>query len=339
MTQMKSEIRQIPDVIDNLLVHGTADIQSAAAQLREHDPSFIITIGRGTSDHAAHLFKYAAELMLKRPVASVGPSISSIYDVDLIAENSVALAISQSGASPDIVDITRSLAAQIPTLSITNAPDSPLAQASTLNLDMRAGPELAVAATKTFVASCVTTLMLLAEWAENDELRAALRNLPHDTNKAMPLRWENLLGALQPRNSLYMSGRGASYALAHEAALKCKETCRIHAEAYSSAELLHGPSEIINDDFPVVFFTASDKAQKSVSETAEELSKRSKNIFITGGEQVGEAQSLPIVRTQHFLTDIITTAVSYYNFIEELSRLRGLNPDSPATLSKVTLTK
>lgn len=338
MTLMRSEIDQIPDVIEKILSDGAPHIRAAAESLKNADPDYLITVARGTSDHAALFFKYASELILRKPVVTIGPSVASIYGVELELRNAACVAISQSGASPDIISLTRSIGQQVPTVSITNNTASPLAEISAIPLDMLAGPEHAVAATKTFVASCVTLLCLLAEWSDDDALKSALSALPEAAQRAANIRWDSLLTSLSGQSGGYIVGRGPSYAIAHEAALKCKETCGIHTEAYSAAELLHGPSEIIKGDFPVLFLTASDCAELSTIQTAQIVAKRSRNIFVASNASMEGATCLNVERTPHSLTDSIVNAISYYAFVEELSLLVGLNPDKPSSLSKVTMT-
>ena len=263
-THMYREIREIPDAIRRLLNEGREGIEVAADDLRRSAPHFISTVARGSSDHAATYFKYAAELTLGLPVASIGPSIASIYGTELQLGHSACIAISQSGQSPDIVEMTQSAAKQgALTVAITNETSSPLAQACKHNIPIHAGTERSVAATKTFVTSAVAGLALLAHWKQDKPLIAAIDQLPEHLENAVTYDWPTLRHALDDRESLFVLGRGPSYAMSNEAALKFKETCQIHAESYSSAEVLHGPVSIVEPGYPVLVLASRDASEGS----------------------------------------------------------------------------
>lgn len=178
-SKMRQEILEIPEAVSRLLVQGAPEIRATAARLRDHDPAFAISIARGSSDHACSYFKYASEILAGIPVCSVGPSVASIYKAPLKLKNSFSLAVSQSGKSPDIVEMARAARRDGAfSIALTNNPQSDLARVSAETIDIHAGPELSVAATKTFVNSVVASLILLAEWRQDDALKAALSDLP-----------------------------------------------------------------------------------------------------------------------------------------------------------------
>ncbi len=337
-THMRREICEIPDVTRRLLNDGRADIEAAAAQLRDHDPEMLITVARGSSDHAATYFKYACELLLGVPVASVGPSISSIYGAKLRLPRSASIGISQSGKSPDIVSMCRSTKEQgALAFAITNDPRSPLAEESNVTLPIHAGPEKSVAATKTFVATIVAELALLAHWSRDTGLLSALNALPAHFERALNHDWPDLRAALCNKNALFTIGRGPAYAIALEAALKFKETCQIQAEAYSSAEILHGPVSVIGPDYPVLALVARDAGEDSIVETCDDLSKQGADVFATS-KRVRHSRQLGFEASTHPLTDPLVLVVSFYAFIEKLAKERGINPDTPRNLQKVTKT-
>lgn len=336
---MRQEIDQIPAVAASLLSSSADAIREAAAALRARDPAVVVTIARGSSDHAAHFLKYAVELELGIPVASIGPSLSSIYGAPLKLARAAALAVSQSGASPDIVSLAQSAkAGGALSVALVNTVPSPLAEAASITLDIKAGPEIAVAATKSFVNSIVAGLAIIAAWKQDASLTAAVAELPRQFEKALALDWGMLVEALAGADSLYMLGRGPSLAIASEAALKCKETCELHAEAYSSAEVLHGPVSLVADAFPVIAFAARDKAEASVADTASKLVAKKAAIYLTSASGRGPAV-LPFIETGHPLTDALCLIIPYYGMVEALSRRRGFNPDKPAALQKVTETR
>lgn len=336
-TQMHREVREIPSAVERLLGHGGDAVRTAAERAREADPRYFISIARGSSDHAASYLKYASELLLRRPMASVGPSISSIYGVELDARDAVGIAVSQSGQSPDIVRLTEALGKSgALTVAITNDGGSRLAYAANATLPIHAGPELSVAATKTFVTSLVAGLWFLAELQQNAALISAIRALPSVLDQATLCDWSDAVAAIDGR-SLFTIGRGPSWAISNEAALKFKETCLIHAESYSSAEVLHGPVSIVGEGFPVIAFAACDKAEENVAKTADALADKGAQVFAVTNK-VRRATSLPHVRTNHWLCDPIAAIVSFYAMVETVALARGINPDKPRHLNKVTET-
>ena len=207
-SQMRQEIEEIPEAVARLLDDGGAQIRAAAADLRKTNPRFLVSVARGSSDHAATYLKYISELLVGIPVASVGPSVASVYDRPLKLAESACISISQSGKSPDIVRMTRMAATQgALTLAVTNNADSELSGSSTHALNMHAGQERSVAATKTFVTSLVVVLWLIAEWTENKPVTAALKDLPETLHKAVHVDWSALTDHLVARNARHPGTR------------------------------------------------------------------------------------------------------------------------------------
>lgn len=338
-SMMRAEIEEIPEAIDRLLADSDAELSEAAAAIARTDPALFCTIARGSSDHAATYLKYAIELLARIPVASVGPSIASIYGVTLSTQRCVCLTISQSGQSPDIVASAESLTAGgALSIAITNDRSSPLAHACDKTVDIKAGPEKSVAATKTFVTSIVSGLALLAKWRGDSSLIDALARLPDQAHAAVNVDWGSALETVATEaQSMFVLGRGPSLAIANEAALKFKETCRIQAEPFSTAEVLHGPVSIVSADYPILALIARDRAEQPTCQVADEIASRGANVFATSAN-VSSAASLPFVGSGHPLTDPLLLIVSFYTFIEKLARVRGLDPDAPRHLNKVTET-
>ncbi|SMX23677.1 SIS domain-containing protein [Boseongicola aestuarii] len=337
-TQMRREVLEIPSAVDRLLRNGGDDIKAAADAIRAQDPSFMVSVARGSSDHVATYLKYASELLMGTPIASIGPSIASIYKRQLNLKGAVCLSVSQSGKSPDIVEMARmARAGGALSVAMTNHPDSPLAQVADHALNLHAGPELSVAATKTFVNSTVAGIWLLAEWAEDAALLAAIHNLPEKLESAVLIDWPAVREALEGRNSIYCLGRGPAYAISNEAALKFKETCQIHAESYSSAEVLHGPVSIVDGGFPVIALASADEAEGALASVADEIASKGATVFATT-EKVSKASALEVTRTGHALTDPISLIASFYAMVERTAASRGINPDAPRHLKKVTET-
>ncbi len=339
MTHMAAEIGEIPDAVARLLGKGQEQIARAAQTLRRRSPSLIVTVARGSSDHAATFLKYAIELNAGVPVASLGPSIASVYGGRLKLENAALLAISQSGASPDIIAATK-MGGQNGALcmALTNQERSPLAQECTFPVDIMAGPEHSVAATKSFVSSIVAGLLLLAGWQDDKALAAALDAFPRHARAALECDWSALGDVLEPDASLYVLGRGPGWAIANEAALKFKETCGLHAEAYSAAEVMHGPMALVEKGFPLLTLCARDATRQSSIAASERLAEAGAAAFITArGARL--SREIGFVETGHPLTDALCLVIPFYVFVERQARALGLNPDRPPLLRKVTRTR
>lgn len=335
---MRREILEIPDAVERLLTLGTADIERAAQDMAAQNPGFLATVARGSSDHVATYLKYASELLMGVPVASLAPSVASIYHAPLKLKGSTCISVSQSGQSPDIVEMARAAGqGGALTVAITNHPGSPLAQASAHCLNIHAGAETSVAATKTFVTSLVAGLLLIAHWKSDRELVPAIGQLPKHLAQATLIDWPDVQDALKGWNSLYTLGRGPVFAISNEAALKFKETARIHAESYSSAEVLHGPVSIVEPGFPVLCFAASDAAEAKLVEVADQVAAKGASVFVTSNNAT-QATPIDHIRTSHPLTDPIALIVSFYAMVEKIAVARGLDPDTPRHLNKVTET-
>jgi glucosamine--fructose-6-phosphate aminotransferase (isomerizing) len=335
---MLREIAEIPEATQRLLEKSESALAEAGAALAALDPAFLTTVARGSSDHAAAFLKYAVELAAGVPVASLGPSIASIYGARLKLAKSASISISQSGKSPDIVAMANSVReGGALAIAITNTAGSPLAKASDHAIDIRASVEKSVAATKTFVASAVAGLAILGHWIGDATLLAALKELPEHFSRAIACDWMDVAGALGKANSLFILGRGPSAAIANEAALKFKETSGMHAEAYSAAEVMHGPMALVGKGFPVLALAARDKSEASMIDAANQLADKGGAVFVTS-QLTTRATPLPFAATGHPLTDPLALIVSFYGFIEAFARHRGLNPDEPRHLRKVTET-
>lgn len=337
-THMRREILEIPDTVETLLAQGAPAINAAAQALQTANPAFVMSIARGSSDHAATYFKYATELTAGLPVASVGPSVVSIYERTVQLSRGACLAISQSGKSPDIVRMAKMATTQgALSIALTNHVDSDLAKVSTHAVDLHAGIEQSVAATKTFVTSAVSAVWLLAQWQQDRALLRALKDLPGVLNTAAQMDWSALGSEIESSHSLFCLGRGPALAISNEAALKFKETCQLHAESYSSAEVLHGPVSIVDRGFPVIALAAADQAEASLVDVVDQLAVKGAKAFVTSDKPL-HARSLPCARTSHPLLDPISLIVSFYAMVEQVARARGVNPDVPRHLKKVTET-
>jgi len=332
MTLMAQEIAEAPEAMARMLVAIKPQLPELK-RLFARNPSHLVTIARGSSDHAAGYFSYLSELLLGLPCASVGPSVASIYGARMRLRDCIVIAISQSGAGPDLLAFgAEARRAGVPVVAITNGADTPLARAADIALDLCAGPERSVAATKTFITSAALAARIVAEWAGDATLLRALEGLPEALAKAAALRWQPLEAALIPARAAYVLGRGPSLPMAGEAALKLKETSGLHAEAFSSAEVIHGPMELVGPGFPVLMLAPDDAAAPTNAATAERLRAAGADVHVAG------AGGLAFARTGHALLDPISLITTFYGSAERIARARGRNPDSPRLLSKVTRT-
>jgi len=337
-SHMAREVAEIPQASRRFLMESRGALQAAAVAMRGVDPGLIVTVARGSSDHAATYLKYAVELLAGVPVASVGPSVASVYGRSLRLGGSACIGISQSGRSPDIVEMMRAAGVGgALSVAITNFADSPMAGVSAHCLPLQAGVEQSVAATKTFVTSVVAGLALVAEWQQDHALLSAIETIPDAFSAALMLDWSPLAARMARAQHGYVLGRGPAFAIANECALKLKETCGLHAEAYSAAEVLHGPSAIVQANFPVLALAVEDAAQAGVVQTAERLAAQGADVFVTGTDAKG-CVTLPAVGGLHPLVAPLVLAVAFYGFVEALARRRGFDPDTPPHLRKVTET-
>ncbi|ODT05788.1 MAG: aminotransferase [Kaistia sp. SCN 65-12] len=337
-TLMRAEIDEAPAAVRRLLDQSRDAIAEAGARLRAVDPKVIVTVARGSSDHASAFFKYACEITTGVPVASLGPSIASIFGAPLRLEGSAAIAISQSGKSPDLLAmIEAAKKGGAATMALVNVEDAPLASLADVFVPLRAGPEKSVASTKSYITSVVAGLAILAAWREDKALQAAIAALPDRLDAALECDWSEARDTVVGAASLYTLGRGPGFAIAQEAALKLKETSILHAEAYSGAELQHGPVSLVDENFPLLAFIPDDAAAPSMVATVSALHARGAKVFTATAAAI-PGPRLPVAPTGHAMTDPISIALSFYRFAETVAVARGYNPDKPRGLNKVTQT-
>jgi glucosamine--fructose-6-phosphate aminotransferase (isomerizing) len=333
-TFMAREIDETPGALQRQQRANESTLAKLADRLRQAPPSVVVTCARGSSDHAATYGKYVIETLLGVPVASAAPSVASLYDSPLQARGALLLAVSQSGRSPDLlatVDAYRTAGAHV--VALVNDADSPLAEAADTLLPLHAGPELAVAATKSCIAAMSGMAAIAAAWSGDEALNNALPMLPRMIERAVTLDWSAAVDVLRPAKQMFVLGRGYSFGIAQEAALKLKETCAIQAEPFSSAEVRHGPMRVIDKGFPVLAFATSDMAGADVASTAREFGEWGAIPLVAG-----QGGALPII-TGYPALEPIAMLASFYRLAEQLSLALGMDPDAPPGLAKVTKTR
>lgn len=337
-TLMAQEIAEAPAAAARFFDREGAALAQVGAHLARLGPPVVVTCARGSSDHASAYFKYLVEILTGTPVASLGPSLASIYKAPLRLKGAAVVSVSQSGRSPDIVELQMAArAAGAYAIAVVNDAHSPLAAGADCVLDLHAGPERSVAATKSFLASAAALAGLAASWSGDAALAKAVRDLPQAFARARDADWSAPLADLAAAPSAYVVARGPAWPLAGEAALKLKETAMLHAEAFSGAEVMHGPLQLVEPGFPVIAFRPGDAAHAAMGVTLERLEALGAKLWVA---QDGPAASgrLPCVSAGHPLLDPLPMLLSFYGLAEATARARGHDPDAPSRLRKVTET-
>jgi glucosamine--fructose-6-phosphate aminotransferase (isomerizing) len=332
---MAAEIAEQPDILAGLLA-SPEEILNAGARIAAAKPRFVLIAARSTSDHAALYAKYLAEVRMQLPVGLVSPSALTVYGAAPDMTDVLFVAVSQSGSSPDLVDsLTVARERGALSLAVTNAWDSPLAHAAEIAVDVLAGAEHAVAATKTYTAELLALHLLLAgEHAARDAApvpEAAARTLALTSDE----RLAQLATPFRSTERVVLTARGYSYATAREAALKLMETSYLSAHAFSGADLLHGPLALIDRSVPVIAITSPGKGGDAMQPVLERLAELDAPIL-----RVGVEDGLPIASdgiVEHLLP--ILEIMPLQRWAWRLALDRGVDPDRPRGLSKVTQTR
>lgn len=358
---MRVEALEAPAVAARLLAADAELYAALVASLQQDDPQAVLTVARGSSDHAAQHLGYLVMARLGRLVTSLPMSVVTLYASRLRCQGLVSLALSQSGQSPDLVAPSQYFSdGGARTVALVNDVQSPLAQACQWVLPLHAGAETSVAATKSFIAQLVAGARLVALWEQalgrqEGALLPALAGLPAALVQAAQQDWTAALPALVPAQRLFVIGRGTGLAVAQEAALKLKETCGLQAEAYSGAELRHGPMALVEAGYPVLVLATRGPAQAGLLALVRDLRAWGAQVLLavppgTPGLDVAIAATgapaasaplvqLPLVATAHEELDAVSAVQSFYLLAEALARARGLDPDAPRHLAKVTRTR
>jgi len=337
-TAMFKEAGTAPARVQTQLNLNQNSLRDLGQRLRQNCPKFVMICARGSSSHAGIYARYMIETRLGVPVLPVAPSLSSIFAVKQDLDGVLFLAISQSGQSPDILSAAQAAKnGGAFVVAIVNDDHSPLARLAEMVIPIHADVETSVAATKTFICTLSAIAQMVAEWAQIDSLTTGLHGLPGQLEQAFEIKWDEAIEALKSTQSLFTISRGLGLCIAKEAALKFKETCTLHAEAFSAAEVRHGPIALVKDDFPVMLFSTGDEAQASIDAVTQSVAARSTKIFATGNPYKG-AHLLPTISSEVPELRPILAIQSFYRFINALSLSRGLNPDAPEHLKKITET-
>jgi len=337
-TKMFHEAGESADAIARQLVANDDIVADLVGKLKAAPPRFIVTCARGSSDHAATFGKYVFETQVGLMTASASPSISSIYHSQQKLDGSLFIAISQSGGSPDLVRAASGAKeAGAHVVALVNVEDSPLAKVADTVVPLRAGPELSVAATKSYLCALSALVHVAARWKGDEALYAALQATPEAMRATWAMDWSSLVDGLVDANSLFVVGRGLGLGAAQEAALKLKETCGLHAEAFSSAEVKHGPMALVGRNFPVLFLTQQDESFAGTRDVADEFAARGAKVWVTSPDPA-QSHRLPVAAAPNPVCAPLIAVQGFYKAANALSIARGHNPDMPPHLNKVTRT-
>jgi glutamine---fructose-6-phosphate transaminase (isomerizing) len=325
-SQLAREAAEAADGARRQIAEHAATFALLGRRLRAAPPRLVVTCARGSSDHAATYGKYVVETAARTVVASVGPSVASMYQrAPQGLGGALFVAVSQSGRSPDLVELTEAARkAGAFVVGFINAEGSPLATACDIVVPLCAGEERAVAATKSFLLAGVAFLQLAAHWTEDAALHDAVARAPDALDAAAARPWQ--LTQLASAESLFVVGRGLGLGPAQEIALKLKETCRLHAEAFSSAEVLHGPLALVRPGFPVVGVVQQDETEASTRDVLHRLAALGATVHLHVAQE--SAHLAPLCQVQ-----------SFYLGLGALAAARGVDADAPAHLHKVTETR
>jgi glucosamine--fructose-6-phosphate aminotransferase (isomerizing) len=340
---MAGEMAEQPAVLRRLLQEGAPDIRRTAEAIASRAPRFVLLTARGTSDNAALYAKYLLEIMLGRPCGLTSMSTTTAYEAEPDLTDCLVVTVSQSGGSPDLVASTRAAReAGAVTLAVTNNPDSPLAEVSEFHIDVLAGAEKALPATKTYTAELLA-LYLFVEGMRGGDGVGRAKELP-DLAAAVLDRGEEVR-ALAARyrfaERMVITSRGYGYPTAKEAALKLMETSYIPALAYSGADLLHGPLAMVDNISPVIAVVTGGRGGAALQPVLDRLRDRGADLVVVGPRAQVEAASAGFVLPTDSLPEElqpILEILPLQMLAYEVTLARGQDPDAPRALAKVTQT-
>jgi glucosamine--fructose-6-phosphate aminotransferase (isomerizing) len=345
MSYLKNEIHEQPEVMATLLDREGGNARRIATALARHDIHYVIVAARGTSDNAARYGQYLLGAYNRLPVGLATPSLFSVYREPPLLQGALVVGISQSGQSKDIVAVLAEGRHQgVPTLAITNDPDSPLAGQADFVIPLHAGEEQAVAATKTYTAQLAALALLSCALAEDGERLAALEKIPKVA--ARVLKGEGQVAEAVERyrymETCVVLGRGYNYATAFEIALKLKELNYLIAESYSSADFMHGPIAVVGSGFPSLVVAPGGSMFETMYRFSLELKARGSELLVISDQDALLAEAVtPLalpVGVPEWLSPLVAVLPGQL-FALHLTLAKGNDPDQPAGLQKVTITR
>lgn len=346
MTKMLSEIKDQPEVIKNLETINKDTLVKLVGELKTKNIKRVIFTGRGTSDHASVYGQYLLGIKCGIVTTQALPSCITVYGSSFMTENDMVIGISQSGKAADALAVLEDAKKHgALTVSVTNELDSPMASFADYHLYCGAGREYSVAATKTFTAQMGIMLLLCAYWSEDQELLNEFRALPEVLSETL-VKCEKDIAALSMRyrymNQGFVISRGLTYPIALESALKTQETCYVKMKGYSASDFYHGPLAQVDSEMPVIVYAPQGAAQQDNLDMVNKLIEiGAQPLTVTDDDEVAAKNPLsfllPYTGSQY--TSPFVFALYAQCFAESLCGQKGLNPDQPRNLKKVTITK
>jgi glucosamine--fructose-6-phosphate aminotransferase (isomerizing) len=338
---MSAEIAEQPEVLARVLDLARGQTRAAAAMLRERHPRFVLFAARGTSDHAALYAKYLVEIRLGVPCGLVSPSTMTAYAARPDLRDVLVVCVSQSGGSPDLVEtatVARGCGATV--LAVTNAPGSDLARAADIHVDVHAGPELAVAATKSYTAELLALWLVVEAWCGGDASPAYAVPAAASAHVARLDEVTTLAQRYRFADRMVLTGRGYSYPTVREAALKLMETSYLAAHAFSGADLLHGPLAMIDEEHSVVAVVPDGVGATAMRPVLERLRERGVDLAVVGGARSTIFGTVSLALDHGLPEDLspVVDVVLLQMLAVVMATDRGLDPDRPRGLSKETRT-
>jgi glucosamine--fructose-6-phosphate aminotransferase (isomerizing) len=345
---MRREIGQVPAVVERVLASVPGEVGPVARAVAAASPRWVTIAGRGTSDHAAEYAQYLIETCLGLPTGLAKPSVTTVYGASLRWRSGLVVAVSQSGQSPDVIAVLEAArAGGALTLAITNDAGSPLASAAELVLEIHAGRERAVPATKTYVAELAAVAVLVDALRPAAGLADGLHRLPGLLRATVERSEAWLAGdgrpfleALAGSDRALLVSRGYNLATALELALKLKETVGVFAEAYSTADFAHGPVVLASEGVPTLAIRPDGPIGIDVDASLAQVDRRGGRIAVVGGAEVQDRPRA--LSLAHELPEALTPIVYVVPgqlLVEATAVRRGIDPDAPTGLRKVTLTR
>lgn len=326
---MAKEACEAPQKIAQQLYNNHDSVKNIASKIKNYNPLSVMFVGRGSSDHAGSFAKYLIEIEINIPTFSAAPSVATIYGRQLKLDKTLVIIISQSGRSPDILEQARQAKESgALCIALVNDEDSPLTHLVDHVIPLLAGEEKSVAATKSYLATLSAILQLVAYWKSDLDLINAINNIPDILDSVVEQKNQLQLKNLEGVKNLVVLGRGLGFAISKEIALKLKEVCAIHAESFSSAEFLHGPVTLVQDQLKVIDVRVNDESIKAHRLQLDDIESRGAKISVL--DQVNDSI--------HPRVAPLAVMLRFYLDIEKVAVERGLNPDQPIGLKKVTKT-
>jgi glucosamine--fructose-6-phosphate aminotransferase (isomerizing) len=326
---MAKEACEAPIRIENQLIKNENLIKKIVKQIEIFNPSSVMFVGRGSSDHAGSFAKYLIEIEINIPTFSAAPSVATVYAKKLKFNNTLVIIISQSGRSPDILEqAKRAKQSGGLCISFVNDENSPLSKIVDHVIPLMVGEEKSVAATKSYLGTLSAILQLVAYWKNDIELIKAVNEIPQALTRAINAKQQLTKEHLTKVNNLVVLGRGFGFAISKEIALKLKEVCAIHAESFSSAEFLHGPVTLVQNQLKIINVQVNDESQSAHDSQMKDINSRGAKTCILH----------QVTKLLHPRIAALAVIQRFYLDIEKIAIEKGLNPDQPTGLKKVTET-